>query len=1147
MRVTTRLQILVTAVIAVTMWLNLLVLSNQVRAHLEENQREWVETLAAAMAEGITNDTINGNKLHVSELLFNLAENDRAIEYAYVTDMEGDLFAYSFRGGLPRFIAEEIAKGSSKLDSEYEPTIYRTRQGDIIEYHTPLVKGLLAHLHLGLNSSEVNGLLNRVTQSMGWVILLVGSIGFTLAWLFGYGLSRPLIQFTDQLSKMAEARNTELPEFKTRDPDIQQMVKAFRSVINARDTAENEALVREQNLSLTLNSIGDGVIVTNNTGQVTRMNAIAEQLTGWMFAEANGAHLDKVFPIINATTKKAIETPVNKVLSTAKIVTLENHTTLISKDGSEYQIADSAAPIFDEHQNILGVILVFHDVTEQYKLREIAARNAKGLANAQRLAHIGNWELDLSTNKLTWSDEVYRIFEIKPENFNGTYADFLDAIHPDDREKVHNVYTESLNKKSINRIDHRIRMPDGRIKHVFEICENFYDEKDIPIRSTGTVQDITERVNSEEKLRYNEARLAEAQEIAHLGSWDTNIQTGETVWSKELYKLLGYEPYEVEAKPDNFYARIHKDDLDYVKHELERPFREKGQEYQSEFRIVLPDNTIRIVAEQGKIIEDDHGKPWRYAGTTLDITERRNQDEKLRRIQKMDALGKLTGGIAHDYNNLLGIIMGYAEQINDHLSLDNEIRKYARSIVNAAYRGSKLTNKLLTFSRNRKLDTTVLDINATLTEQQLMLEKTLTARIRLTYNLTDNVWPVEADNSELEDVILNLSINAQHAMADTGELTISTRNVTLDTVDAHPLHLRAGDYVQLCFTDTGSGMDESTKDKVFDPFFTTKGEQGTGLGLSQAYGFVERSGGTIIVYSEPGHGSRFVLYLPRSDKTLVDLPPLGAIDTIELSGNETILVVDDEPDMVELAYYILSAHGYRVFTASDGPAALAILEEKKETFDLIITDVIMPNMNGYQLAARAKENFPHIKIQLVSGFADNRHTDLTDDTLHQNVLYKPYTSIKLLSHVRTLLNEENSIDEPKNASEYSLVGRTIIVLDDDPDVRELLKLRLGKLQCNTLEACNGDEAIALYKQSIEDKQVVDAVIVDLTIPGGKGGKEVAHAIRTMDPQARLIVASGDTFSLEMRRYQDYGFNGALEKTFNQKIIKQTLEEVLVDK
>lgn len=400
-----------------------------------------------------------------------------------------------------------------------------------------------------------------------------------------------------------------------------------------------------------------------------------------------------------------------------------------------------------------------------------------------------------------------------------------------------------------------------------------------------------------------------------------------------------------------------------------------------------------------------NGDIYAVCGISTDITDYKQQEDKLRRTQKMDALGKLTGGIAHDYNNMLGIILGYADLLHGALEDKPKLIKYANEIKRAGERGAKLTQKLLGFSRKKTSDAESININSVLQEDRHMLEKTLTARINLVFDLQEDLWDVYLDNNDLEDAIVNMSINAMHAIQGNGILTFQTRNRNINNDDAKPLDIVTGNYVILNVIDTGWGIDKHSLDKIFDPFYTSKGEHGTGLGLSQVYGFIESSNGSIKVYSEKDKGTRFSLYFPQHLDQKSELNRLEQNnDTSNLIGNETILVVDDEMSLLELTSEILSNKGYQVFRAHNGEQALELL--KNNPIDLIITDIIMPEMDGYQLACRVKETHPSIKIQLVSGFSDNRHVGMVEDELYKNIIHKPFNSQVLLQRVQELLKGE---------------------------------------------------------------------------------------------------------------------------------------------
>lgn len=390
--------------------------------------------------------------------------------------------------------------------------------------------------------------------------------------------------------------------------------------------------------------------------------------------------------------------------------------------------------------------------------------------------------------------------------------------------------------------------------------------------------------------------------------------------------------------------------------------------------------------------------------TCHDLTEFRKQQETLKQSQKMDALGNLTGGIAHDFNNLLGIMNGYSELLASQLSENSKQLKYAQHIQKAAQRGAKLTRKLLSFASKNVVETEQVDINEILFDDFEMLQKTITPRINLTYSLYDGLPVTQIDKGELEDCILNLSINAMHAIPKHGEITITTSLVHVNDKIAKRNQVKTGEYIQLSVTDDGVGMDKETQQKAMEPFFTTKGNTGTGLGLSQVYGFADRSQGCLQIDSAVGKGTTVSLFLPVVNQTkkttLIETYVDKAVDQ-----NRTILIVDDEPSLVDLSNTILTHAGYHVLTAYSAKEALKQLESS--TVDAILCDIIMPIMDGIELASIVKELYPHIKILFVSGYHEN-DAEKEQHTLIKNLLKKPYNSQELLHQLAKLLNNTNT-------------------------------------------------------------------------------------------------------------------------------------------
>lgn len=393
-----------------------------------------------------------------------------------------------------------------------------------------------------------------------------------------------------------------------------------------------------------------------------------------------------------------------------------------------------------------------------------------------------------------------------------------------------------------------------------------------------------------------------------------------------------------------------------------------------------------------------------YRLNVMDIELKKSQ-EQLFISKKMDAIGQLTGGIAHDYNNILGVVMGYAHLLRTQPITEDKLKKYAEKIYHASERGSKLTKKLLSLTKKLATEAVEVNVNEVLLQEQDLLQKSLTVRIKLVYELDKELWLSYLDVSELEDVILNLTVNAIYAMNDmegSPSLTVRSRNQSLSEIAAQNLGLEAGDYVQISFTDTGCGMTSMVKERLFEPFFSTKGNKGTGLGLSQVFAFVKRSKGAIEVFSDLGHGSDFVLYFPRYNQSTVEQLETYQAENLQWTGNEKILVVDDEKELLHITDTQLSKKGYKVYCAESAKEAIEILNELP--INLMISDVIMPEMDGYQLASYVDKHYPKTKIIMCSGFSEIRSLTMVEEHLNKNSLTKPVNVTTLYRTVRNLLD-----------------------------------------------------------------------------------------------------------------------------------------------
>jgi two-component system cell cycle sensor histidine kinase/response regulator CckA len=519
-----------------------------------------------------------------------------------------------------------------------------------------------------------------------------------------------------------------------------------------------------------------------------------------------------------------------------------------------------------------------------------------------------------------------------------------------------------------------------------------------------------ERKRVEVALRASELRLARAQEAAHLGSWELDLTNLEDVnqnpiwWSDEVYRIFGYAPGEVPASNELFFKSVPPEDVPRIQAALQGSLRD-GIPYCVQHRVIRPDGTERIVEERSTIVRDPAGRPIRMVGTVLDVTDHQRLEEQLRQAQKMEAVGRLAGGVAHDFNNLLTAILGSAELLLGRLGPDHPERVEAEEIRKAALWAADLTRQLLAFSRQQVLDPQVFDLSAVVADMDKMLRRLVRADITFRTRLASDLGAVRADPGQIEQVIMNLAVNACDAMPGGGTLTIETANVELgagrerDQLTANP-----GRYVMLTVSDTGTGMSATTQAHIFEPFFTTKERgKGTGLGLSTVYGIVKQSEGYVWLESEPGRGTTFKVYLPRVDAP-IETPAPGLAPVAARGGAETILVVEDQEPVRRLTCKILETQGYAVLVAADGPEALQMAERHQGVIDILVTDVVMPGMSGREVGRRLAAVRPGMRVLYLSGYADD--SIVSHGVLAPGLafLQKPFTPETLARRVRELLD-----------------------------------------------------------------------------------------------------------------------------------------------
>jgi len=744
---------------------------------------------------------------------------------------------------------------------------------------------------IGKNSADILGVTFPVTTGMcGWVLSnqkplifaknLIWSMNEKEVWEEGMdsALLVPLLARGEIVGGLSGLGKQGGGAFTQEDFDLLQIFANQVSIAIDNARIFEELSEEKERTETTLNSIGDAVITTDKSGVVERVNPVASHLLGLTESELRGRPLADVFKIYNSDTGKTVEDPVARVISSGEIVGLAAHTVLVADDNQEYQIADSAAPIRNDQGDLIGVILVFHDVTEEYKL---------------------NSELRNSERK------------------------------------------------------HR------------QLVENLSDEFFM--------------FTLDEHGKYNYV-------------------------SPSVFNCLGYEE-------DDFIGKNKKIVVDSeAKKDLKNNFMKIYSGIQTEaceIDVYNADNEICNLRITYTPVLGSKGEVVAIEGLAQNITNQKMLEMSLRHSQKMEAVGHLSGGIAHDFNNQLGIVLGYLEMMKGKTSESDRFSSWIDSATKGAQRCAELTKGLLDFSRKKEFNKATFNLNESLLSMQNILQRSITPSIEFKMQFSSDLWDVMADNGEFQDAVLNLVINARDAMPDGGELEIKTENMRIEkSLSFHVSNLVAGNYVKLSVIDTGTGMHEDVIEHIFEPFFTTKTVgKGTGLGMAMLFGFVERINGAINITSEIGKGSCVEVYLPKSTDEFKQSDRSASKENLP-GGNESILLVEDERDMRELAEIYLTSFGYNVYIAENSDKAIEILKsDNGKNIDLLFSDVVMPgSMDGFQLAKQAVEINPDVKVLMATGYASHNNIESSLSELSIDLLLKPYTRKDLAVHARSVLD-----------------------------------------------------------------------------------------------------------------------------------------------
>lgn len=645
-------------------------------------------------------------------------------------------------------------------------------------------------------------------------------------------------------------------------------------------------------------------------------------------------------------------------------------------------------------------IVISHEDITDLKLKQVELRRNKTfLEKAQEIGHIGSWISDIRYNgALTWTKQTCSIFGVKEEEFDGRIDSFFALVHPDDRDAIYSASVAAIRGEATYDTEFRIIRPDGQVRWLREQADVERDDKGNPVRMIGVVQDVTEKKNAEIQLHRHAKQYRLMFENHPLPMWAFDVQSLKILGvNRSAIQKYGYSEQEflsmtiADLRPEEEKRKL----MEFLKND-------QHDGYAGLWKHKTKSGEVIDVEITGHLIE--------YEGVSaelvmcIDVTDRLKLEQQIRVAQKMESVGRLAGGVAHDFNNILGIVLAHSSFLQKLTSTDEKLEKHYEAIETAVHRGAGIVKQLLQFSRKNESDIQRVDINQHLVEMKSLLKGTIPKSIQLEHDLTEHLPAIKIDSTQLQQVFLNLYVNACDAMPNGGVLKSITRKESLQEVSKIFPKASAKEYAVVSVTDTGTGMSEEVRQRIFDPFFTTKPEgKGTGLGLPVVYNVVTGAGGFIDVASEVGKGTTFTIYFPADGDGIeaVCTPEISSNETVH--GQETILFAEDEELLGFLVETMLKEHGYKVIHASNGEEAVQLFAEKSHSIDLVVCDFGLPKLNGEGVLEKIKELKPSTKVIFTSGYIEPEIKQKLVEKGASDFISKPFQSKALLEKVKTVL------------------------------------------------------------------------------------------------------------------------------------------------
>jgi len=675
------------------------------------------------------------------------------------------------------------------------------------------------------------------------------------------------------------------------------------------------------------------------------------------------------------------------------------------KEGHWVHILSRSNIYKDANGKPVRVVGTHVDITDSKNQRERLKQSESRYKKAQAQAKVGNWEYDLKTTEFWGSDEAKKIYGFDPDKDSFSTEEVESCVI--EWERVHQAMVDLVEKGKPYNLEFDIITKDtGKTKTIASIAEIETDGSGQPVKVSGVIHDITERKRTEEELRKRESQLQRIFEILPIGLWFADKEGTLLQGNRKGIEIWGAEPTVTIAEYGIFKAWHLPSRKPVLADEwaLAKTIRSGETIVDELLEIETFDGKRKTIFNYTAPVVDGNGQVDGAIVVNLDISERKVLEDQLRQAQKMESIGRLAGGVAHDFNNMLGVILGHTEMALEETDPASPLYTNLQSVHQAGERSADLTRQLLAFARKQTIAPKVIDINDTVKGVINMLRRLVGENIDLLWHPGRNIQPVKIDPSQIDQLLANLSVNARDAIDGVGKITIETEAKTFDDDYCHD-HLEAlpGEYVLLEVSDDGCGMDKKTLSQVFEPFFTTKEQgQGTGLGLASVFGMVKQNNGFINVYSEPGQGTTFKIYLPVYVSKSVEV----AEKTHDLPvghGNETILLVEDESAILKMTTTMLERLGYTVVAAATPGEAIRLAHEYRGRIDLLMTDVVMPEMNGKELAKNLLSYFPDLKRLFMSGYTANviAHHGVLDEGVH--FIQKPFLKKDLGEKLREAL------------------------------------------------------------------------------------------------------------------------------------------------